>query len=154
MENPGSFAGAVQGAEIVATVTGVSALARGVAALGRSLFVRTPFGTAVQEFTPSALALRSEVAAGRQVFRGGMLGRSTAAEGQFFAAESPLNPGFASRLGAGSFSGMPQFVLGGTLRPGTRFITRTAPGFGKNTGGALEIVTESGAFRPGFFVMP
>jgi RHS repeat-associated protein len=117
--------------------------------------IRTPFGTALQEFTPEALALRGEVAAGRQVFRGGNFGRSTAAEGQFFAAESPLNPGFANRVGAATLGrGSPDFVIGGTVRPGAAFITRTAPAVGKNTGGALEVVTNPGSVRLDFFVMP
>ena len=108
-----------------------------------------------QELSAEALALRSEVAAGRQVFRGGTLGQSTAAEGQFFAAESPLNPGFADRLGAATLGrGTPDFIIGGSVRPGAQFITRTAPAFGKNAGGALEVVTQPGAVRLDFFVMP
>jgi hypothetical protein len=116
--------------------------------------IETAYGTAVQETSTAAQALRAEVSSGQQIFRGGTLGRSTAAEGQFWAAESPLNPGFADRLGAGSFSGSPEFMIGGTMRSGAPFITRTAPGLGLNAGGALEIVTNPWSVRLDFFHMP
>jgi len=117
--------------------------------------IATPHGRAFQRLSRDALDLRSEVAGGRQVFRGGNFGRSAAGEGQFFSVESPLSPGFADRVGAATLGrGTPDFVIGGTVRPGAGLVTRRAPPFGKNAGGALEVVTEPGAVRLDFFHMP
>jgi RHS repeat-associated protein len=117
--------------------------------------VATPHGIALQEGTTGAVTLGSEVANGAQIYRGGMFGRSAAAEGQFWAAENPLNPGFAARFGAASLnSHAPDFVIAGTIRQAMGFITRTAPAFGGNPGGSLEIVTRPGAVWINFFHMP
>jgi hypothetical protein len=35
---------------------------------------------------------------------------------------------------------IPNFIESGTLRPGTTFITRPAPGVGGNQGGGIEVV--------------
>jgi hypothetical protein len=88
-------------------------------------------------------------------FRGGNFGRSAASEGQFFAVESPLNAGFAGRVGAATLGrARPDFVIGATVRPGVNFVARTAPAFGRNAGGAPEIVVPSGGVRINFFHMP
>ncbi len=125
---------------------GVGSSARGIGA------VPTPHGAAVQDATLAPL--RAEVAAGRQIFRGGTFGRSAAGEGQFWALESPLNPGFANRLGAATLgSGTPDFVIGATVRSGANFVTRIAPAVGRNAGGAPEVVVGAGV-RIDFFHMP
>ena len=61
--------------------------------------VETPYGTAVQEVSHPALAARSQVADGAPVYRIGTLGRSQAAEAQFWALEHPTTPGYAARYG-------------------------------------------------------
>jgi len=117
--------------------------------------VGTPYGTAVQDTSAAALRLRSEVAAGRPIFRGGNFPKSAGSDAQFFSPENPLSPGFADRVGAGNLgSKTPDFIMGGRVRPGGNFITRPAPGLGANKGGALEIVNEPGAVQFDFFVMP
>ncbi len=39
------------------------------------------------------------------------------------------------------------FIESGTLRSGSSFITREAPGVGANGGGAIEVVTNSGSVQ-------
>jgi hypothetical protein len=43
--------------------------------------------------------------------------------------------------------------MGGTIKLGTNFVTRPAPGIGTNTGGAIEVVTPPGGVRLDFFYM-
>ena len=113
-----------------------------------------PFGApALQDV--SLLGLRGQAAAGQMVFRGGNFGPSAAAEGQFWSFESALTPGFASRIGAKTLgSGTPDFVLGATVRPGANFVTRFAPRFGSNAGGAPELVVNPGGMQLKYFHMP
>jgi uncharacterized protein RhaS with RHS repeats len=130
-------------------------LARLSGSLAARASVATPYGVAVQEQTASAQALRSQVQSGTQIYRGGTLGASTAAEGQFWAAESPLSAGFASRYGAATLGeGTPQFIVGGTAAADATLVTRTAPAVGANPGGALEVVVPPGSVRLDFFHMP
>ena len=116
------------------------------------LSIETPNGVATQRLSFAALRLKSQVAAGRPLFRGGALGRSAAAEAQYWASESTLSPGYTRRYGVASFS-RPEFVIEGRLREGAAFVTRTAPAVGRNPGGALEIVTEPNAVRLDAFYM-
>jgi len=118
-----------------------------------TISVKTPYGRAWQSLDPDALLLRRQVSNGAEIYRGGLLGKTNVAEGQFWAPENPLNPGYASRYGAGSYSGPPDFVIGGNLKPGIPFITRPAPGVGSNVGGALEIVTRANGVHINFFFM-
>lgn len=121
----------------------------------RGISVVTPHGRAFQELTREATALRAAVQSGMTVLRGGNFPRCAALDAQFFSVESPLSAGFAQRLGAANLNaGPPQFIMGGRLRPGGSFITRQAPAYGPNPGGALEIVIEPGAVQFEFFVMP
>jgi RHS repeat-associated protein len=106
-----------------------------------SLSVKTPYGRAWQKLTPDAFRLRSQVSNGAEIYRGGVLGQTNVAEGQFWAPENPLLPGYADRYGVGSYGGLPDFVVGGSMKPGGHFITRNAPSVGSNLGGALEVVT-------------
>jgi filamentous hemagglutinin len=73
------------------------------------------------------------------------MGRSQAAEGQFWALEHPATPGYASRYG------IPEenirnldLVEQGRVPPGTPFVTRSAPGIGENVGGGIEVVVPPG----------
>jgi hypothetical protein len=117
--------------------------------------IGTPHGTAVQSLTPEALALRQSVADGQQVFRGGNFPKSAGPEGQYWSPQNPLNPGYADSIGAANLGTKPpDFILGGIVRPGANFITRAAPPFGRNAGGALEVVPESGGVQTEFFHMP
>jgi hypothetical protein len=76
------------------------------------------------------------------------MGKSAASEAQFWALESPLNPGFAARHGIppGNVEAA-DFIETAMLRPGAPFVTRVAPGVGGNGGGAIEVVVEAGGVR-------
>jgi hypothetical protein len=113
--------------------------------------VRTDYGIATQDLSAAALELRSQVEAGLPLYRAGTLGRNAAGEAQFWAPESPFNPGYSARYGT-PFS-EPNFILGGTLREGSVYTTGPAAALGSNPGGALEIVTEPGAVHLDFFHM-
>ena len=143
--NVGSFA-----VGTAATIVGGAQL---VKAGVETISVKTPYGRAWQSLDPDALSLRRQVSGGAEIYRGGALGKTNVAEGQFWAPENPLNPGYASRYGAGSYSGLPDFVIGGNLKPDTPFITRHAPGVGSNAGGALEIVTRANGVHINYFFM-
>ena len=114
--------------------------------------IATPHETAVQSLSAEALELRAQVEAGSPIYRGGLFGTNAAAEGQYWAPELPTSPTYSSRYGIASFT-EPNFVLGGTLRPGATFVTRPAPGLGVQPGGALEIVSDPGAVIIDFFHM-
>ena len=117
--------------------------------------VVTPQGTALQALTPEALALRNSVAEGQSIFRAGNFPRSAAAEGQYWSTQSPLSSGYANSVGAANLgASTPEFIMGGSVRPGANFITRPAPPYGGNAGGGLEIVTDPNALRLDFFHMP
>lgn len=81
--------------------------------------------------------------------------RSNAAEGQYWGTETPITPGFANKYGAATLGvGAPDFKLAGTVRAVRRFITRTAPRVGTNSGGALEAVIRARGITLDYFHMP
>ena len=114
--------------------------------------IQTPHGNAYQDSGKAAQDVYKYVKNGGEIYRGGTLGRSYAAEGQFWAPQSPLSPGYANNYGV-EFSKM-NYIIGGTQVEGASFITRIAPGLGQNLGGAIEIVTNPGSVRLTFFHMP
>ncbi len=110
--------------------------------------VDTPYGPALQSNAPQALAARKQVQSGVTLYRAGTMGKSQAAEAQFWSLEHPDNPGYAQRYG------IPQenianadFVETGVLKRGTRFVTRAAPAVGSNPGGGIEVVTPAHGVR-------
>jgi len=115
--------------------------------------VETPWGPAVQSSAPEALAARAKVENGATLYRLGTTGKSEAASGQFWALEHPLNPGYAARYGippenVGKFD----FIETATIKPGTSFVTRPAPGIGDNPGGGIEVVVPSNSVNMKYFV--
>ena len=111
--------------------------------------VPTPYGVAEQQMSQAALAARSQVEQGANVYRIGTTGKSQGVEAQFWSLEPPTAPGFAGRYGVPPENvAKANFVEVGKLKPGTPFITRQAPGVGTNPGGGIEIVVpENGAWR-------
>ena len=114
--------------------------------------VETPYGPAVQSDAPKALAARADVENGSTFYRTGTLGKSQAAEAQFWALENPNSAGYASRYG------IPQenienanFIETAVLKPGTPFITRPAPGIGENIGGGIEVVVPENGVSMKYF---
>ena len=110
--------------------------------------VATPYGAALQSEAAAAAAARAQVAGGSTLYRVGTTGRSAAGEAQFWALEHPLSPGFASRYGLPAENvAAADFIETATLKPGTSFVTRPAPGIGANPGGGIEVVVPSGGVR-------
>jgi hypothetical protein len=123
-----------------------------VLATGGARSVATPYGNAVQSLSAAATTARSQVEGGATLWRMGTMGRSAAGEAQFWSLERPFAPGFATRMGippanVANFN----FVESATLRPGSPFITRVAPGFGTNVGGGIEVVVPEGGVLLRYF---
>lgn len=97
---------------------------------------------------------RGAVKKGATLFKGGRLGTSAGPESQFWSLENPLSPGYAQRYGIPPNNAAFDFVETATLRPGSPFIVRAAPGVGPHGGGALEIVVPPGSARLTGFAMP
>nr|WP_302476740.1 RHS repeat-associated core domain-containing protein [Serratia liquefaciens] len=108
--------------------------------------VDTPYGPALQGNSPEALAAIGQVQGGATLYgagyRAGTMGKSQAAEAQFWSLEHPDSPSYAQRYG------IPQenienanFIETGILKPDTTFVTRSAPAVGSNAGGGIEVVT-------------
>ena len=105
--------------------------------------VPTPYGDALQSSAPEALAARSQVDQGATSYRIGTIGKSQAAEAQFWSLENPANPGYAGRYGIPPENvANADFIETAALRPGASYVTRPAPAVGTNLGGGIEVVTE------------
>lgn len=114
--------------------------------------IPTPHGVAVQSEQAQALAARSEVQGGATLYRMGTTGKSQAAEAQFWSLEHPLAQGYAGRYGLPAENvSHANFIEASTLRQGTPFITRPAPGIGSNIGGGIEVVVPSGGVQMKWF---
>lgn len=118
---------------------------------GGSNFVETPYGKAYQDSSKKALNVKKYVENGGDIYRGGTLGRSKTTDAQFWAAESPLSPGYANKYGV-DFNNL-DYIMQGKVKPGTNFITRPAPGLGNNAGGGIEIVTPPNSVDFDYFHM-
>ena len=112
--------------------------------------IRTPYGVAKQTYSRSALEAINQVKSGAKLYRVGTLGRSQAAEAQFWSLENPATIKdinlFAQKFGipVENLQGGNYFIEVGTLKNTTLFITREAPGVVSNLGGSVEVVTISG----------
>lgn len=107
--------------------------------------VSTPFGPAAQGADVASVAARSQVEGGATLYRTGTLGKSAASEGQSWSLEHPSTAGYGSRYGLPAENvANADFIESATLRPGSPFIMRTAPGIGKNVGGGIEAVVQPG----------
>lgn len=103
--------------------------------------ISTPYGVANQSTAPEALAARAKVNKGATLYRIGTAGKSESAEAQFWSLEHPLNPTYGKNYGVPSRNlTNADFIEMAVLKPGTPFITRPAPGYGSNPGGAIEVV--------------
>jgi hypothetical protein len=114
--------------------------------------VSTPYGPAVQATAAAALAARTQVSQGVTLWRIGTMGRSAAGEAQFWSLEFPFSQGFARRMGipAANVSNW-NFVESAVLRQGSPFVTRIAPGVGRNIGGGIEVVVPEGGVTLRYF---
>lgn len=114
-------------------------------------YIDTPYGKAFQENSEEALRVKKYVEDGGDLYRGGSFGRSNTTDAQFWAPESPLSPGYADKYGV-DFKDT-DYVIKGKLDPNADFITRSAPGLGNNSGGAIEIVTNPNGVKLDSFNM-
>ena len=116
--------------------------------------VETPAGLAKQETTNTALSAKSKIEDGATVYRQGAFGETKTLGGQYWATDHPLSTAdYGSRYGLPGNTGS-DWVMGGKVRSGSNFVTRSAPGIGSNAGGATEAVTESGGVQTSWFHMP
>jgi hypothetical protein len=114
--------------------------------------ITTPYGPAHQMFTRTALEARNSVENGATLWRMGSMGKSTGPESQFWALEMPQSAGFARRMGIPAKNVVhADFHESAVLRPGSPFITREAPGVGRNTGGGIEVVVPEGGVEMRYF---
>lgn len=111
--------------------------------------IRTPYGDATQDVTPEALAIREQVEGGATLYRIGtratqaepMRGSNTGDRAQFWSPENPNNTGYAQRYGIPEQNlAAVDFIERATMRPGSSYVVRQAPGVGNNGGGAYEVV--------------
>ncbi|WP_018676201.1 RHS repeat domain-containing protein [Riemerella columbina] len=125
----------------------VSGLFYGVSKLFGRLFVSTPYGNAYQSNSTSAMSARLRVSSGAKLYRVGTLGKSQAAEAQFWSLENPLKDinAYAKKYGIPVENiKNADFIEIGTLKSGHNFITRpapAAPGSPVGAGGGIEVVT-------------
>lgn len=120
--------------------------------------IKTPYGVAEQGTDGGSIALRGQVETGGTVYRQGVTGTQQTADGQFWAGQNPAStPGYANSYGTPGTQvaqGEYPWIMGGTVEPGTPFVTRGAPGLGTNLGGAPEVVVNPGGVRNLWFHMP
>ncbi|MEW9700826.1 RHS repeat-associated core domain-containing protein [Paenibacillus sp. SI8] len=114
--------------------------------------ISTPYGAAVQASSKEAAVVRQSINDGGDLYRAGTFGRSNTNDAQFWAPESPLNPGYAERYGV-DFNQV-DYVISGTINHNSPFITRPAPGLGNNAGGSIEVVTPANSVMLKWFHMP
>jgi RHS repeat-associated protein len=111
---------------------------------GTAAGILTPYGRAFQATTPEALAAREAIESGATLYRGGVLGQSAGPEGQFWALENPLLPGYAQRYGIPAANQNFNFIEYGRIKPGAPFITRPTPGGAPN---AIEAVVDPNSVK-------
>jgi len=114
--------------------------------------VNTPYGKAIQSMSKEAVAVRQQVEQGATLFKIGTLGKSEAAESQFWSLEHPLSSGYANKFGipeSNVFNA--DFIISGRLKTGVDFITRNAPGVGINNGGGIEVVAPANSISIDWF---
>jgi RHS repeat-associated protein len=156
-ETVGNILGGLVVAEAtVCAVSKVSKLVKApvvITATAETEAITTPYGLAMQAVSEEALNARSYVAGGGKLYRIGTIGRSEAAEAQFWSTENPLaNPqAYAKKYGIPLENiENADFVEVGTLKPGANFITRQAPkapGNPPGWGGGIEVVTPTNSVK-------
>jgi len=114
--------------------------------------VLTPYGEAIQSRDAVAIAACTKVEQGATLYRIGTIGKSEAAEAQFWSLEHPSSPGYAARYGVPAENiANANFVETATIKPGTIFVTRSAPAVGNSPGGGIEVVVPPGGVQIKYF---
>ena len=119
--------------------------------------IPTPHGVAKQVWSFEAFKLRLAVHKGALLHRFGAMGKSHAAEAQFWSFKNPLTQDLQSYakgygIPASNMShAAPMFTEGAHLQRGAPFIIREAAAVGNNPGGEWEVVTRAGGAVLKFF---
>lgn len=114
--------------------------------------IKTPYGNAKQSFSDAALAAKYSINSETPLYRVGAIGENAASEAQFWSLQNPgkltIND-FARNYGVPekNIRGTRMFIEVGKLKPNASFITREAPGYGLNQGGAIEVVTNPNSVK-------
>ncbi|MGH8509907.1 MAG: RHS repeat domain-containing protein [Gammaproteobacteria bacterium] len=117
--------------------------------------IETPHGLAVQADSAAARAALQEVQSGATVYRQGSFGVQNTADAQFWSLRNPATTeGFANKMGMPGSAAKPDWIMGGTVRPGSAVTSRSAPGIGSNSGGDIEAVVPPGGVQNLWFHMP
>jgi hypothetical protein len=136
-------------------LSGLALSLPGSAAASRVATVATPHGLAVQADTAAARAALQQAQSGATVYRQGSFGVQNTADAQFWSFNNPARtPGYSGQMGMPGGAAKPDWIMGGTVRPGSPVITRPAPGIGTNTGGNMEAVVPPGGVGNTWFHMP
>lgn len=77
--------------------------------------------------------------------------KGSVTDAQFWSYENPIQPDYADKYGV-AFSN-PDYIIEGTIRSGAEYITRSAPGLGNNSGGAIEVVVNPNSINLTSFTM-
>ena len=96
--------------------------------------------------TSDALAAKNRATEGATLYRVGTRKiNHTGGNAQFWSLEHPNTAGYAERHGIPHENVIDaNFIETATVKPNTSFVTRAAPGVGKNHGGAIEAVVPEG----------
>jgi len=123
----------------VGTETGIGVSANGYMATDKSTGSRI------------ASDARVQVDNGATLYRIGTIGKSRAAQAQFWSLKNPFTPGFADRYGISTKNVSNfNFIETSVLKPGTSFITSPAPGVSKKDGDIEVVISENGAQMKSF----
>lgn len=135
------FGGAISGAPR-------SLISEGMVRIGHA--IPTDYGFAYQSYMPKYFNSRSAIKDGKSIYRAGTKPTETSRgskgiEGQFWAVEEPSKSTYAMDYGIPPKNVEKiDFAIEGRLKQNENFITRPAPGYGSNPGGAIEVVTRTG----------
>jgi RHS repeat-associated protein len=119
--------------------------------------ISTPYGPAVQATSDQALTALAQVKSGVTVYRQGRFGVQNTTDAQFWSLKNPATtPGYSGKMGLPGKAAEPDWIMGGTVRPGAPVITRPAPAGpgGFNPGGDIETVVNPGDVIIDWFHMP
>ena len=120
-----------------------------------ALQIKIPYGEGWARQSTSNLALKTlnEVRESRKAYRLGTLNKSQAGEAQFWSPENPYDYDdiwkYAEKYGIpeDNLLGDNVFFEIGIIEDGVPLITREAPAFGDNLGGAIEVVVPSKSMK-------
>jgi len=115
------------------------------------LQIKIPYGEGWAKQSMSDLALKTldDIGESKKAYRLGTLNKSQAGEAQFWSPENPYDYDdiwqYADKYGIPeeNLLGDNVFFEVGIIEDGVPIITREAPGFGDNLGGAIEVVVPS-----------